>query len=349
MSETVRMSDLHDSDNEVTSPKAGVNALRARFEKRQSDNTKNANDNSAFRSPSPIRPLTPPGKRTQGPPPRPPPPKVLDKPKRHSDLYSEPHDAKEQARSVTPNAASPPFYSQQLEHPLTKSKSKSVGDLKAVKKELDTETVDGTAAVVESPVKKGKKGKNKAKSKDNFASDSPPNNSGGKKSWRKNRFSIDSDPKSSPDKPRNSSAPMLSKFSPHTSPKKEALAPTPESPPSSETGSSKEGTPTSARRKSASGGKKEAARRTESSQSEFGSGRENGKQKDIEKKQLRRIKTSAGVTSVYDNSRVRDDISSHPRSSPGIPKKGSGKEGGGVEVKQEAKYMKEAVLNAGWY
>ena len=351
MADSVRMSDLQDSDN---SPTGSVRNLRDRFEKRmeQGVDTKAEKNGPGFRSPSPVRSPTPPGKVARVPPRPPPPRRLLEDPRRHSELYSEPQ---EQARSVTPGAGSPPYYNQQRDpHPLAKSKSRSVGDLKAInKKELiePKESVDvapAPAVTTPSPEKKEKKAKNKTKSKDNVMTDSSPNGSGGgKKFWRKNKSQstdVSPSPKHSPiaNDQRKFSAPMLSK-PPHSSPKKEALAPMPESTSSSgSASSSKEGTPTTGRRRSA--GRKEVVKKTTSSHTELGSGRENGKQKEA----LRKSK-STGVTSVYQIPEGRDVIST-PRSSPAVEKKRRARDGGGEgELIVEAKRIREAVLNAGLY
>ena len=333
MNSTVRLSDLHDSDNELSSsPKESVVSLRDRFERiGHSDNKMSTSQNSVGRPSSPHRPSTPPVRRTQGPP-RPPPP-TPEKPKRHSDHFAEVHSIREQTRSVTPvqqtSAAVGP------DHPLLKCRSRSDGNLNAIKKEVESEVVSEAACVEEvdgKAAKKEKKDKNKAQSKDNSTDETT--NSLTKKRWRMKGASKSTEPKQSPKDPSNrkSSAPTLSQ----SSPKKEALAPTPESPSSSESGS-REGTPKSGRRHS-DGIKKKHVRKTES-HGESGGGKRNGKNP------LRKIMSTTAVASAYHNTVSEDQVVlAH-----GSPKTGRvvEKERGEAEVVQEAKRIKEAALIAG--
>ena len=284
MTTSVLMSDLHDSDNELASSKAGVNALRARFERIGSDDNIAASSSSA-KYPPPRGPSTPPARRTPGPA-RPPPPRPLEKPRRLSDhISSEIPDPVQ--RSVTPTVG---VQASLRQHPLAKSKSKSVGDLKAVKLEREP-PANGSAAPAEisegtdGTTKKTKKGKNKGKSKDHGGEEA------GKKFPKfrsKGKYSeLQHSPKSSPDlsKVKKPSTSASNQSSPHASPKKHA----PPSPPSSSEAdsSSKEGTPTAGRRrKSSSGEKKEAVKKTESSQGELASARESK----IDKKLLRKAR-----------------------------------------------------------
>ena len=358
MVDAVRLSDLQDSDNEFSAAKECVNALRKRFEKvEHGDNTaKLSNKISLFQPSSLHRPLTPPARRTQGPP-RPPPPKPSEKPKRHSDLLTEPADIREQTRSVTPSKGAPAL----LEHPLAKVKSRSVNDLKALGTEIKSEKINGSVAAVkevhvDAPVvKKEKKGKNKVKSKDDLVEDEAVEpSSPGKKRWRlkgSKSIEVKSSPKISQDV-RKASAPSLSHFSPNTSPRKEPLTPTPESPSSSEAGSSKEGTPKSIRRRTA---KKQAVRKTESNQTELtsssrGSGKRNSR--DFDKKALKKCKSTNAVVSVYRNTEDEEDVmisGSHRRSLPVVEERGvKRRQRGEAEVKEEAKHLREsAVLNEG--
>ena len=348
MTTSVRMSELHNSDNDLTSSKAGVNALRARFEKigHSDDNiaaSVGLNSRLSSSPSTPRKPFTPPVRRSQGPA-RPPPPRPL--PKRFSEQF--PEQKEPFNRSVTPTAGSPASPNQSLaQHPLSQSRSRSVGDLKAVKQEPD-EVVNRSTAVEETDgaVNKGKKVKNKVKGKDDIPKDTPSGSSSGKKFLKIKKGKSTESPRASPDpgKHRKSSAPVVSRSSPHTSPKKEPLPPTAESPSStsSEAGSSKEGTPTAGRRKSGSGGKKEIVKKTESSQGELASGRENGK---VDKKALRKSKSNIGATSVYHTE--GEMLGASPRNSPamgGRRKRGALSES---DIKQEAKRIREVVISAG--
>ena len=337
MTTSVRMSDLHGSDNELASSKAGVNALRARFERIGSDDNIAASSSSA-KFPPPRGPSTPPARRTPGPA-RPPPPRPLEKPRRLSDhISSEIPDPVQ--RSVTPTAGVQASLSQ---HPLAKSKSKSVGDLKAVKLEREP-PANGSAAPAEisegtdGTTKKTKKGKNKGKSKDHGGEEAgkkfPKFRSKGKYSELQH-----SPPKSSPDlsKVKKPSTSASNQSSPHASPKKHA----PPSPPSSSEAdsSSKEGTPTAGRRrKSSNGGKKEAVKKTESSQGELASARESK----IDKKLLRKSKSNFTGGSVYAEG---DMFGASPHSSPGVGRRRrEGGEPAQTEVNEEAKRIREAVV-----
>jgi hypothetical protein len=363
MTTSVRMSDLHNSDNDLMSSKAGVNTLRARFERiGQSDENiaaSSAGQNYRYSSSSvPRKPSTPQARRTQGPA-RPPPPRPSEKPMRFSDQFpeqSEPFNT----RSVTPTAGAPGALSPQSlsPHPLsTSSRSRSVGDLKVVKQETPANEVNGSAAVVtveevDGPVaKKGKKGKNKGKGKEDNSNGTSSGSSSGKKFLHFKKGKSTESPRASPDpsKHRKSSAPIISsQSSPHSSP--DPLPPTLESPSStsSEAGSSKEGTPTSGRRKSSSGGKKEALKKTESSQGDLASGRENGK---VDKKALRKSKSNLGGTSVSAEKQEGDMLGASPRNSPAVGgRKRRGREVGEADAKTEARRIREAaILGAGWY
>lgn len=350
---SVRLSDLHEPDILASSPKGGVNALRDRFEKfGQGENTANANQNSASRSSSPLRPSTPPVRRTQGPPtppvgrtqgpPRPPPPKPSEKPKRYSDIPSESVD-REQARSPVKQPLP-----QRQQHPLTKSKSQSVGDLKVIKKDTEREA-DGasngviTVEEVDTLHKKGKKEKKKSKSKDDLI------NGAGKsaKFWRVKSKSTDvkDSPKSSPEasSKRKVSAPTVSHHSPLSSAKKEPLASTSES--SSPESGSTEGTPESGRRISGTG-KKLAVKKTESSLVDAASrGSENVRP---EKKRLKKSKSTSGME-IHSRGSEDSMVASGttPQGSPVVGGRGRGRETGEEDVRKEAKRIRKAVLNAG--
>ena len=365
MTTSVRLSDLHNSDNDLTSSKAGVNALRARFEKiGQSDDniavsSSTGGSNYRYSSSSvPRKPSTPPVRRSQGPA-RPPPPRTSEKPKQFSDQFlGEPKEPLN--RSVTPTAGAPSCVSPQspLSHPLSQSsRSRSVGDLKVVKQDVADEPANGSsAAVVEEEgggtKKKGKK-KNKGKVKEDNVNETSSGSISAKKFLNFKKAKSTDSPHASPNpsKNRKSSAPVISHSSPHSSPKRDPLPPTLESPSStsSEAGSSKEGTPTAGRRKSSSGGgKKEAVKKTESSQGELSSGRENGK---VDKKALRKSKSNFGATSVHVDKQERDMLGASPRHSPALGGRARrrGREGGDeADVKQEAKRIREAaIISAG--
>ena len=342
---SVRLSELHDPVIESTSPKEGVNALRARFERfGQSDNMTGGNQNYPTRSSPPLRPITPPARKTQGPA-RPPPPKPSEKPRRpNSDIITEPVDRRQTRTPPVKGYSSPDL--QEPQHPLAKVKSRSVGDLKVIR-EVGVEQTDsgGVSAPVQeitdspSPAKKGKKGKNKTKSKGDHSEES---SGSGKKFWRlKGTKSVDvnSSPKSSPEQ-RKASAPAVSPLPPLSSPSSEPPTPSPESFSSSEADSSKEGTPNSGRRKSHSGGKKSAVRKSESSLPELSASREKEKHKDLKK-----TKSSTAVESVYHSTAGSEEDMASPHSSPGVA--GRKERRRESDVKEEARRIRKAVLNAG--
>ena len=284
---SVRLSEIHDSDNEATSSMEGVNALRARFEMfGHGGNTTADKQNFTVRSPSPHKPSTPPPRRTQGPP-RPPPPKPLEKPRRFSDSPSEVFIDRVLARSP-PLDQSQQSSSSAHQHPLAKCKSKSVSDLKIIRKEAQQTEVEDTVAasngkpeeVVDTLTKKGKKGK-KSKNKTDLKEEASSSGKSGNKlsKWLKGSKSVEAknSPKASPEasKNRKVSLPTENSASPLSSPKIEPLASASENSSPEHSASSKTSSPESRRIKSESK-KEDALTKTESSKAELGHKEESG-------------------------------------------------------------------------
>ena len=311
---------------ESTSPKEGVNTLRARFENLgQSENKPTIRQNSPGRSSSPLRPLTPPVRRG---PQRPPPPRPV-RPPRPSDA---PSPDREQVRSPVNQLR------HNQEHPLTNAMTRSLGDLNVIKKGKDSEQNSpsvGRAAVeeVDAPTKKEKNKRRKSKSKDDLVEEGSGT---GRKFWQKSKSTdVKNSPKVVPDK-RKLSAPAEGHDLPHSVPKKEPLTAAPEV--SSSESSSKEGTPESGRRKSESW--KRALKKTESDVTELGSeGHKKHKKKGL-------IKSKSTLAAV-DTGSESDMSSGTPRGSPWIGRK---KEVRKTDLTKEAKRIKEAaVVNEGLF
>lgn len=304
---------------ESTSPKEGVNALRARFENLE-------NKPTIGRSSSPLRPLTPPVRRG---PQRPPPPRPV-RPPRPSDA---PSPDREQVRSPVNQLG------HNQEHPLTNAMTRSLGDLNVIKKGKDSEQNSpsvGRAAVeeVDAPTKKEKNKRRKSKSKDDLVEEGSGT---GKKFWQKSKSTdVKNSPKVVPDK-RKFSAPAEGHDLPRPVPKKEPLTAAPEV--SSSESSSKEGTPDSGRRKSESW--KRALKKTESNMTELGSeGHRRHK-----KKGLIKSRSTSGIGAAVDTGTESDMSSGTPRGSPWIGRK---KEVRKTDLTEEAKHIKEAaVVNEG--
>lgn len=314
----VRMSELIDPIESTSPAKEGVNALRARFENiGQSENKPTIKQNLPGRSSSPLRPLTPPVRRTQGPQ-RPPPPRPV-RPPHHSN---DPSPDREHVRSPVKQLG------QNQLHPLTNSRARSLGDLHVIKKdkEGDENSTSASPTAVEEVDTPTTKRRRKSKSKDNL----PEESSGtGKRFWQKSKSTdVKNSPKVVPDK-RKFSAPAERLDLPRSVPKKEALAAAPEL--SSSEASSKEGTPNTDRRKSDSW--KRALKKTDSNMTEVGS-------ESLRKRKKKGLIKSKSTTGI-DTSSESERSGGTPRGSPWIGRKREVRE---TDLTEEAKRIREAAV-----